>query len=245
MLICAHDDILYLFYTFTHTHRNTPLGDVDWATGVPWRYVMFAVELSFLCESPSGGRRRLAGRAGPLTQQQRVFERVPGDAAAAWIIRVNPQNTLDSSAHYLTVCFICFHLGVQSSYAFRHICISQPRVYSFVSNVVNNTVPALVCFTCQRMIKEKTALVLCYLLYVIVFICYMDGAAYFMSKLCPAPVRKVTSYQCSDILFTLLSTVKTVKVFLNKPFWYGLIAGIYAKRGHNYEFLWKNIGACR
>lgn len=55
---------------------------------------MFAVEFSFLCESPSGGRRQQARRTGLLTQQQRVFEYVPEDAAAARIICVNPQITL-------------------------------------------------------------------------------------------------------------------------------------------------------
>lgn len=60
------------------SHTHTPLSDVDWATGVPRRCVMFVVEFTFLCESPSGGRRR---QPGPLTQQQCVFERVPRDTA--------------------------------------------------------------------------------------------------------------------------------------------------------------------
>lgn len=93
----------------------------------------------------------------------------PGDAAAAWIVCVNPQIALSSSAHYLSVSFICFFfLDAQSSDAFRHICFRQPRVYSFVSNVVNNTVSALVSFTRQRMIKEKTASAL----FLSAFFCY-------------------------------------------------------------------------
>lgn len=131
---------------------------------------MFAVELSLLCESPSGGRTRQAGQTGPLTQQQRVFESVPGDATAAWIICVNPQIALSSGAHYLIVCFICSFLDVQSSDAVRHICFRQPCICSFVSNVVNNAVSASVYFTCQGLIKEKTASVLflstfCYCFY--------------------------------------------------------------------------------
>lgn len=43
----------------------------------PGGYVMFAAEFSFLCESPTGGRTQQAGRIGPLTQQQQVFEYVP------------------------------------------------------------------------------------------------------------------------------------------------------------------------
>lgn len=217
----------YLSHTYTYSHTHTPLSDVDWATGVPRRYVMWKTEFSFLCESPSGDRRHQAGRTGLLTQQQRVFEYVPGDAAAARIICVNHQTTLNSGDHYLIVCFICFFLHVQSSDAFRLICIRQPRSYS-----------CFCLFHTQRMIKEKTASLLflstfCYCFYFLYGWCCIFHV---YTLPCPSQQRKIIlmywhslhlAFSCRNWLCAM--------IFLNtKQLWYGFTIGLLAMWRHNH-----------
>lgn len=150
MIIILPLSIFLLFISLIHT-------DVDWDTGVPRRYVVFAVEFIFFCESPSRGRRRRVGRTGPQTRQQRVFECVPWGCCddPRSFVRIHKSHSTAALITSLFVSSVSFlMLKVQTC-----ICIRQPRIYSFVSNVVNNTVCALV-FTHQSMIKEKSADVL-------------------------------------------------------------------------------------
>lgn len=113
VLMCALDYNISLFFiyfylshTYSHTHTHTP----QWCWLGHWgshEVCDVCSRVQFPYESPSGGRRWQAGKTGPLTWQQRVFERVPGDPAASQIICVNPHIMLNSSTHYLSVCFIC------------------------------------------------------------------------------------------------------------------------------------------
>lgn len=175
---------------------HTPLSDVDWATGVPKRYVMLRCPSSVPFVNPpaevEGGVQDEPDR---WPNNSECLNMSLEDAAPSWIICVNPQIKLNSSAHYLTCLFhlfVFFLMSKVQSYLYQ-------TAYSFVPNVVNNTVSAFVCFTHQRMIKEKTASVFflstfCYCFNSFFLSLCADGAAYLMSTLRPASVRKARSH---------------------------------------------------
>lgn len=167
-------------------HTHTALSDVDWATGIPrWlcdvcSRVQFSLWIPHWRWDAAGRAKRTADptTASVWVCPQGTLQR-PG--SSVWI------HKSQSTAALITLVVlssVCFFLNAQSSDAFRHICIRQRHIYSFVSNFFNNA------FTLQRKIKEKTASVPFLSAFFVVAIFFrIDGSAYFMSSLCPAPVR--------------------------------------------------------
>lgn len=135
---------LYLSHTCTHSPQWCWLG--HWHS----QEVMWCLQQSsvFSVNPPVEVGRSSQGESDRWPDNSKCLSASPGDAAAAWIVYVNPQITINSSAHYCGGLFS--FLNAQSSDAFRHICIRQCHIYSFVSNVLNNT------FKRQRKIKETT-----------------------------------------------------------------------------------------
>ena len=171
--VCAWLQCFLCLYVlcFSLIHTHTALSDVDRATGVPGRFAMFAAEFTFLCESPGGGRRRQAGRTGPLTRQQRVFERVPGGR------RGGLDRLWECTNHTQQRCslpFCLFHLVFFSSW-----CIKFRRAQTYLYQTASHLFLCPLLWIMQSLLKSisqdkgwsrrRQHLFSFYLLFVIVF----------------------------------------------------------------------------
>ena len=152
----------------------------------PGVVMWFAIELSFLCESPYGGRRQQARWTGLLTQQQWVFEFFPLGGCDSM------DHLCESTNHTrpLSLPYCLFHHFFSWCLKFRCAQIYLHRTAShlfFSLYVVNNTVSAFhrLYFIHQRMIKEKSSSVLFLSLYLLIlFLCLIHSNKWNMDVVC-------------------------------------------------------------
>lgn len=111
VLMCALDynvsfvfeSSLYRSHAYTHSPQWCWLGHRH-SQEVMWCFQQSSV---FFVNPPLEVGRSRQGEADRWPNNSKCLSVSPGDAAAAWIVCVNPQITINSSAHYLSGSFIC------------------------------------------------------------------------------------------------------------------------------------------